>query len=498
MKTNKTVKRLGIASICLGVAFSAFSGITSLNGNVAIADTSVKDFVETTLDKENMTQDASGLILSSDAAYEGTFKTVFTGDTAVNFKFSEKYEDKDGNKLPDEYYGDFRFRITDATDESKFFDVVHFNAYYQNSSSKVDYYATGVYVQYGNEVRAGSSNTDTVWFNYAEDKNYMFNRQSFVPSFMRFSGNNQGRKYDGEKMGELKLVWTEDGLAVQELAQYEEYCYTRTIAMFDGTYDSTLKDNGFVSGESWGLPKINFENGYKISFSSNFTKTGVDDHGTDVLFESILTDGIIEFNETDYGVSYDFSKPTLPKDSHMKAYDVLSRNDVFLGWRDSERHNLLYATYADVKDDFDSYEPLVINYETLCDASGGAFQTLIKKEQYDDIAKYSYIQEMGTLVAVTSGLDSRLDFTIENYQEQIDNANGYVKQVMYDEELFDYFDKKTGNAYKAYSLALADVANANAGVTYSARGYLVVKYRGGVKRTIYTDYDPAFNSLSID
>ena len=88
MKTNKTVKRLGIASICLGVAFSAFSGITSLNGNVAIADTSVKDFVETTLDKENMTQDASGLILSSDAAYEGTFKTVFTGDTAVNFKLS--------------------------------------------------------------------------------------------------------------------------------------------------------------------------------------------------------------------------------------------------------------------------------------------------------------------------------------------------------------------------------------------------------------------------
>lgn len=495
MKRNKIAKRLGIASICLVTAFSAFSGLTSLIDKVAFADTSVKELVETTVAKENVTQDASGLLLSSDAAYDGTFKTIFTGNTALNFKFSEKYEDKDGNELPDEFYGDFRFRITDATDESKFFDVVHFNAYYQNTSSKVDYYATGVYVQYGNEVRAGSSDTDTKWFNYAEDKNYMFNRQSFVPSFKRYSGNNDKRKYDGEKIGEFKLVWTEDGLAVQELAQWEEYWYTRTIAKFDGTYDPNKKDNGFVSGESWGLPKINFENGYKISFSSNITQENADDHGTDVLFTSISTDGEMDYDEMDYRLTYDFSRSTVPKDSYMKAYDALSRNDVFVGWKHTQKDHL-YATYNDVRDDFDSYEALVIEYETLVDALSGGFKTVLKKDGYDKIAEY--IIEVGTLVAPNESLIAGLDFTIENYQDVIDDPDGYVKTVEFAQDLVDYTDKKTGKAYKAYSLAIADVAQANGAVTYSARGYLVVKCRGNVKHTVYTDYDPAFNSLSID
>ena len=493
MKRNKLAKRLGIASLCLGVALSAFSGIASQTKSVALADMSIKDFVETTVSKENVTQDARGLLISSDSQYEGTFKTVFTGDTVLNFKFSEKYQDKDGNKLPDEFYGDFRFRITDATDESKFFDVVHFNAYFKSAGT--DYYGTGVYVQYGNEVRAGSSDTDSKWFNYAQNKNYMFNRQSFVPSFMRYSGNNEKRKYDGEKIGEFKLVWTEDGLAVQELAQWEEYWYTRTIAKFDGTYDPNEKDNGFVSGKSWGLPKINFENGYKISFSSNITQENADDHGTDVLFTSISTDGEMDYDETDYRMTYDFSKSTVPKDSYMKAYDALFRNDVFVGWKHTQKDHL-YATYADVREDFDSYEALVIEYDTLVDVANGGFKTVLKKEGYETVAEY--IQEMGTLIAPNDSLIADLDFTIENYQDVIDDPDGYVKKVECAQDLADYIDKNTGKAYKAYALAIADVAEINGEETYSARGYFVVKCRGNVKRTIYTDYDPAFNSLFTD
>lgn len=478
MKKNNVAKRLGIASLCLAVAISALGGIITIGNDVAFAEEEVlaTDVVETTTSKENVTQSTNGLLLSSDVAYEATFKTLFTESTTLNFKFPEKYTDVDDDKLPDSYHGNFKFTITDATDESKSFDVVYYTAcFYINTTP---YYYTGTYVQYGSEKRTGSSKGDDTWFNYVENKNYMFSHQSFAPSFLRYSGNNKDKLYDGEQMGSLKLVWTDDVLAVQALAVDQQKWYTRTIAAFDGT-------ESFVSGESWGLPKINFENGYTIRFSSDFTADGAEDHGTDVLFTSIMTND----EET-----YVFKQKTFLKDNFMKAYDTLSKNDVFLGWKHIQK-NTLYPTYAQVKDEFDRYEPLVIDFATSCDASAGRFQTLFNEEQYLAITNAGYIRKMGTLVALTNHLAANVDFTIENYQDQISNSDGYVKKVE-SEEVYAYTDKMTGNAYKAYALSIVDLADANGEASFSARGYIVVRYKGGDTRTIYTDFDVKFNSIS--
>ena len=91
MKINELVKRLSIASLCLGVAISAFGGIALPDNNVALAaeleTIETTDFVYTGAE---VTQELNGLRISSDNAYQATFKGVFTGDTTFKFILNKR------------------------------------------------------------------------------------------------------------------------------------------------------------------------------------------------------------------------------------------------------------------------------------------------------------------------------------------------------------------------------------------------------------------------
>ena len=274
---RKLVKRFVMASLCVGLAFSAFSGITAVSNNVALADgtetraattINTEDFMYTAADATyttlmSGTTEQKGLRISSDKAYTAKMKTVFTGNATFNFRFAET--------AATAIYGDFQFRITDATDDSNYFDIRYrankTSATVQNDNRTVPY------VYWSNQMRTGHV-ADSLTYNAIRS----VQKDGFAPNFLNYG------KY-GTRMGKLSLTWSDDVLTITANDGYHATAKDIVIAKFDGTYDKDATSVGFVNRGNWGLPKMNFADGYTITVSSNFTKSGVEDHGSDVFFQ---------------------------------------------------------------------------------------------------------------------------------------------------------------------------------------------------------------------
>ncbi len=518
MKRNNVAKRFGIASLCLVTALSAFSGIASQKSDVALADgeIAVTDFVYTTAEtvtpqtkvktKSDGSTTATGLRLSSNSSYMGMFKTVFTGNTTLNFKFPEEF-----NTTTREYYGDFTIHIADVDDDSNYFDIVY---YASQVAADKDQPNTSVSLKYvtkdGKKLTRSSKYHDTtIWYTSDEPET---TGQTCAPNFLsyNYTGSKNGDPY---KMGYLELNWTDDVLTVWRPG------LNRTkgpLGAFDGTYNPEAWNNGFKNGTSWGLPKLEgFKDGYTITFSSNISKYIVKgdtdvaptttDTGTDVFLTSIT-------DKLGGAVLYDLSKATVAVDDGMTNFEntfgVLTTQEVaagkaFLGWKNTAT-NALYPANSLVKKS-DSYEAVIINYDTINGASvkvdttgsksGIRFMTAFNIDEYAAVEQY--ITERGTLVAVTSALDASKDFTIANYKDVI-ATDGNVKKVRNDSGVFDY-KARNGTTYKAYSIAITfeNVSSDYYAIAFSTRGYFVLRYTNGSAATIYTDYDAKYNSRSI-
>ncbi len=243
----------------------------------------ITDLLETT---GTVMQDANGVRISSDEAYTGKFKGIFTGDTTLRFTFPETYTDA--------YYGDFTFRIADATDESNYFDI----KYYVANTAK---HYTALYVQYQKEIRM-TNHAGTSWMNSQQ-----LNVQNYriAPSFLSYCGENG--ENDGNRMGILSLVWTDGVLAVKTNKAIDaDPTKLITSAAFDGTYDTKKVDNGFVSSNNventrFGLPKLDFENGYTISISSSFESQATSDKASDICFKEVAG---VNLSETTVNAAY--------------------------------------------------------------------------------------------------------------------------------------------------------------------------------------------------
>ena len=486
MKRNTLVKRFGIASLCLAILFSAFSGMVSLVSKVALAEETTVQATDLVYTKANVTQDENGLRISSDDPYSATFKTVLSGNTTLKFRFAEKAAGTYGPM-----YGDFKIRITDATDDSNYFVLQYYVS--RTHSSKTQNIWTGLIMQYGDEIRTcGTPTSGSAWFNFKpmgiEENN---TAKSFAPHLLQ-CGNR------GSREGVLTFTWSNEILTIKTNACTPSSATTMyTLAAFDGTYDSTAAKNGFVNGTSWGLPKLNFPNGYTVSVSSDFTSTQTTDRASDVLFTSIASGGS----------TYNFKTTTeLPKDSNMTAFSdkfaALTEEDIptlpagkaFVGWKDTVSGSF-YPAFSIMQTG--KYEAFIIDYDTingasvrLASKSGIRFQTIFNAEQYADLKQRGSILSFGTLIAYTDTLTSvGKDFTIANYQDQetfvkVENTKG----------VFDYTDRK-GTSHIAYTVGVVDIQDYTK--AYSARGYLEILYSNGVTGFVYTDFNTTDNSRSI-
>lgn len=204
-----------------------------------------------------------GVRLSSDTSYSGEIKGKFEGDTTLKFSFPETYTDWFG--------GDFKVRVTDATDDTNYFEV-----HYRANTDGSGYHHTQGYVLYGGQIRSSRywSSTEQYYNSYRG-----WGDALVAPSFRSWYEKGDDTSKNVSE-GVLSFVWTGDVLSVQVYSNANGK--TRTIAEFDGSEEFKATDT-----PSWGLPKLRFENGYVLSVSSSFTNAATTDSGSDVLFTAI-------------------------------------------------------------------------------------------------------------------------------------------------------------------------------------------------------------------
>ncbi len=502
---KNVAKRFVLGAICLATAISAFGGISAFNNNVGISEglndvttpvfqeeqttaINVKDFVETTtatvtqeeftsmITANTTTTTHNALTIRSDTSYDATFKMVFTGNSEFTFRFAET-----GTTL----YGDFKFHVEDVTDPTNCFDLIY---YVRKTSAAAESNWTGLYVQYKDQKRTTSTSansTDSVPANKIVTSGES-PVNDFLPHFLS-RGNKSTRR------AKLYFNWNSSGvLTIQTYGAKspDPSDNLQTVAKFDGT------ETFSPSTKTWGLPKISFPNGYKITVSSDFTKSGVEDHGSDVCFSSIVNNG----------TTYDFNTATeVAKNNNTKAYTALTAQEnagkLFLGWEDA--NGALNTTATAIKSaDIAAYTPRFLGFDKINGASvriesagrsGIRFMTLFNKNDYLAISESSFVTSFGTLVGHTATINTLgKDFTIENYAEE-----ATVKKIANTNGVYSYKDKSTGTQYIAYSLAIVDLAEASYTKSYSARGYIEVAYADGTTKIFYTDFDITNNSRSI-
>ena len=207
------------------------------------------EFINTEKDK--------GILLASSTPYSAELNGVFFGSTSIDFRFTETNTDYIG--------GYFVIRVTDALDPSISFQV----EYSIVCEWDADGY-TGAHVKYGDSYRS-SRYWGTEWYNSrvtGDETAYC------GPSLLNDRGDRDGT---------LSLEFDANGVLYVKVSSFREDPM-RVIAAFDGT-------ENFVSGTSWGLPKLSFENGYKISLESSFSNEATQDKATDVCIKAITTGG---------------------------------------------------------------------------------------------------------------------------------------------------------------------------------------------------------------
>jgi hypothetical protein len=241
----------------------------SSQGTSLPADTiAITDLFETSA---NVEMSEKGLVLSSpEHAYTGKINGIFYGDTSFKLDFTE---------TPSTWCaGDFRVTLTDALDASKTFTVQY---RLSNSWTATDeeygevlYAYTHAYVLYDKEdtalIRSSYAypNLKTLWYDSYQKWG---DSADCSPALKKAT-------FDRYRVaGELQFKWESDGLNVKVNCRELE---PRTIAVFDGTDE-------FVVGESWGLPTMEFENGYIISFSSSFESDATPNKSSSVELQSI-------------------------------------------------------------------------------------------------------------------------------------------------------------------------------------------------------------------
>ncbi|MBQ2740662.1 MAG: InlB B-repeat-containing protein [Clostridia bacterium] len=219
-----------------------------------------------------------GVRISSDNPYSGEIKGIFKGDATLKFRFPEEYTDW--------WDGDFKVRVADVNDENNYFEV-----YYRPDDTK--YHYTGAYVLYKDQIRSSRYYADNDGTRHTRNTYGSGDYALSAPSFRSFYSLN-GNVDRNTREGILNFVWVGDVLQVEVNTFGSNATAVRTIAAFDGT-------TTFVSKGDWGLPKLNFANGYVISVSSSFTNANTTDKATDVLFTSVENgDEICDLTATEF------------------------------------------------------------------------------------------------------------------------------------------------------------------------------------------------------
>ena len=207
-----------------------------------------------------------GILISSKNAYTGSLQGSFSGDLDLLYRFPNQYTASSGITTTEggDKNGNFTFTIADVEepDNVKKQFTVSFTQNYANV--QVGY--NGKYISTRN---TGAPTTFIDGYGNVCANEPKYNNVAQTTAYNR-----------------LKLVWEDDVLCVY-CSNSVKKLSEQLVAKFDGTTAVSNEAGAYA----YGLPKLTFENGYTVSFSSNYEAgldtdgdTKPDDYGTDVLF----------------------------------------------------------------------------------------------------------------------------------------------------------------------------------------------------------------------
>ena len=314
----------------------------------------------------------NGSVIKSDKPYNGEINATFTGDASLAFRFiNEDYPDKKVAYSSTNFdgRGEFKFYITDATDPTNYF-IIH----YLTSDS--------LYDSWGNTVRS------KIVVEYPTETGIM----QYTKSITDF---NQGFNNTSQTQNVLNFVW--GGESGDELAISIEQGYFSTnfipLVVFDG--------NKY-------LPKVNFPNGYKISFSSDW------ETGTDIAFKSILGKSFEPRTYDELWTAYE----------HKKGVFIDKNNDGTNDWDGSawlRNEELTFTTNTEITLPETAVEVITYNGQVLTD------DCKVRVPQYEVLdGKFATAWKYGNMVlhkgsiAHTTTLDTSI---VRNEDNTANKAN---------------------------------------------------------------------------
>lgn len=206
-----------------------------------------------------------GLLVATEnnaTAYSGNINGIFKGNSSFTYSFPGVLN-TDGSSLS----GKVTLRISDVSDENNYFDIVYYRG---------GWYGHAV-VKYGDQYRG------TRYYGTASDGDGLWIYDSATTEgetlLYHWFGQNNATS------NAMSLEWDDNGILKVLHTTFRGD--KRELARFDGTVgngnlNTSIKDEAEVR---YGLPKISFTNGYKVSFSSEVSGGRV----SPLLLESITT-----------------------------------------------------------------------------------------------------------------------------------------------------------------------------------------------------------------
>ncbi len=194
-----------------------------------------------------------GVLVASDnnaTAFSGNINGIFTGNSTIQFMSPGKLN---GNKT---LMGDVTLTITDANDPDNYFDIIF--------RPNGDGWFIGKAVTYKGQLRMKHSWLDNIYDTWQK-----------YDSYSGWFGGDDCKPFI------VRLNWDGDVLEVYNYDNNQNREYA--ICRFDGT---SAIDTSKTPLE-FGMPKLTFKNGYKISFKSEVYSGRV----TPILFESVVNNG---------------------------------------------------------------------------------------------------------------------------------------------------------------------------------------------------------------
>ena len=446
-----------------------------------------------TKEKADGTANYTGTAIEADGPYSGEFSGVFYGDFELDFRFMGETSDADARPYGDAL-GHFTLTFTDATDDSKYFVVR-----YANSNAVNNPQTAPATVGYYSSIYEGQWRWIT-W--HMSSKAYQTQNAGgyWNPLLGNFAPYFNSDANETGAVNSLKVLNTLDGTMDIQTTLNNSYTATQ------GTLYSIAK---FDDADKESFQKLNFPNGYKVSFESTY------ETGTDICFISLNGSSLydtVNFSgdgETTISALYETEegKVVIPVgcDHGFSAKQtlliagvqqvVLDRGVSFSQEIDTTmpmEEKEITVSYGGTEKTYlvsieDVFSDLKVNMvegasvRLSLEDAGLRFSSRIEKSKVDALTEKGYTVTLGILIAPQDIVEKNGALTLENdkyvLNESLMNIVGFKTSIV----------TVAGVEYIQVQGVISNIIEQNYTRQFTAVGYMLIEKSGETVKTVYAE-----------